>query len=174
MQAEARAYRSTVHHYENVVADDDGPSYAGLGTKLGMFHKHKAGDLSKVGYINSLPLTIHSSVSTYSFRHQLKTFLLFGLLNARPTQRLRFGGSLADIVRCTNLPTYLLKQNHNIAYLFIKRLTVAGHFRRFGLVVTLRRNRLVLGWVTCPRAGTPSISVCNQPPRSTKPSISPG
>jgi len=34
--------------------------------------------------------------------------LLSGLLNAHSTQRLRFGGSLADIVRSTNLLTYLL------------------------------------------------------------------
>jgi len=38
-------------------------------------------------------------------------------------------------------------------------------------VVTLRRARLILGWVTvCGH----TISVCNQPPMSTQPSISAG
>jgi len=38
--------------------------------------------------------------------------------------------------------------------------------------VTLRRARLVLGWVTCPGStpGGGTISVCNQPPKSTQPS----
>jgi len=57
---------------------------------------------------NSLPLAILSSVSTYSFRCQLKTcFPAF--LTPHSTQRLRFVGSLADIVHSTNyLLAYIL------------------------------------------------------------------
>ena len=39
--------------------------------------------------------------------------------------------------------------------------------------VTLRRGRLVLGWVTVFGAGY-TITVCNQPTRSTQPCIPPG
>jgi len=49
------------------------------------------------------PLTVFGANSKPSF-----ITLLSGLLNPHSTQRLRFGGSLADIVRSTNLLTYLL------------------------------------------------------------------
>jgi len=54
--------------------------------------------------------------------------------------------------------------------------------RRHGVVVSgvrrmnevnARRARLVLGWVT-PSSGGYTISVCNQPTRSTQPCIPPG
>jgi len=58
---------------------------------------------------SSHPLAIRSSVSIHSFRRQLKTFFNFSAsLTPHPTQRLRFGGPLANIVRFTDLLTYLL------------------------------------------------------------------
>ena len=51
-------------------------------------------------------------LSLLSFRRQLKNFFLQpsfpAFLTPHPTQRLRFGGPLADIVRFANLLTYLL------------------------------------------------------------------
>ena len=63
---------------------------------------------------NSLPLAIRSSVSTYSFRRQLKTCfyrgltLLSGLFNPPLYPAPQIRRSLADSVRSTNLLTYLL------------------------------------------------------------------
>jgi len=37
-------------------------------------------------------------------------------------------------------------------------------------VVTVRRARLILGWVTV-RGRVNHLGICNQPPRSTQPSI---
>ena len=64
---------------------------------------------------NSLPLDIRNSSTISCFRRQLKTLFhkaAFGLLSAPshspPSQRLRFGWQIADIVRFTNSSTYLL------------------------------------------------------------------
>ena len=55
------------------------------------------------------PFTVVSPLTVFGTNSKLSSIpQLSGLLNAPPTQHLRFGRSLADIVCFTNLLTYLL------------------------------------------------------------------